>query len=123
MSETDRDLDGSAEELERLVDQLNALTDEWRQWKWTRARKEHEDLFGQTIRPGDEYLKRAYGAEFHEDVKLSRQSMSKMLHALFDGNLRLQTIAEHLHQEIEKDREQVMRNAVNSIRPPLSPDV
>ena len=117
MSETENDQHSSDEELEKLVDQLNALTDEWRQWKWTRARKEHEDLFGDAIQPGDDYLKRAYGSEFHEDVKLSQRSMSRMLHALFEGNLRLQTTAEHLHQRIEKDREQVMRKAVNSFGP------
>jgi len=117
MSETETDQYHSHEELRNLVDRLNALTDKWRQWQWTQARKEHEDLFGDAIQPGDEYLKRNHGPAFHEHVKLSQRSMSRMLHAFFEGNPRLQAIAEYLHQRIEKDAEQAMRKAMNSFRP------
>lgn len=113
----------SDEELRKLVDQLNALTDELGQWNWTQARVEHEDLFGDTIRPGEDYLKREYGPVL-EHVKLSKLSMSKMLFALFEGNVRLQTIAERLHEHIKEDREQRARKAVNRLYvPPASSDL
>ena len=117
MPETEDDQYYTDQEIRKLVEQLNALTDEWRQWTWVRARKEHRDLFGNAIRPGTDYLRREYGPAPHENVKVSHRSMSRMLQALIGGNPRLQMISDYLRQRIERDRDQAMKKALKSLRP------
>ena len=52
-------------------------------FKWTTARKEHEDLFGDIIRPNEDYLKRErLGLGWGQEIKLSVRSMDKLLLAL-----------------------------------------
>ena len=42
----------SQEELNKKINLLNALTNEYVQWQYTGARKNHEDLFGDDIENG-----------------------------------------------------------------------
>jgi len=104
----------SAEESAAMFKMLDAISDQMLPWQETKARKEHVDLFGDLIRPGEYYFKRSTGSGFVEVVKLSQASMDRVLYALFAGNLRLQRIAEYLIQEqLNK-----MRDALNKFKPP-----
>jgi len=105
----------SARESAAMFKMLDAISDQMLPWQETKARKEHVDLFGEAIRPGEYYFKRSTGPGFHEVVKLSPASMDRILYALFAGNLRLQRIAEYLMQE----QFNKMREALNKFSPPL----
>jgi hypothetical protein len=42
----------SEKELQEMVNRINAFASDYSPWKFTQARKEHEDLFGEVIKPG-----------------------------------------------------------------------
>jgi hypothetical protein len=69
----------SDKEFAELVRKLNALTHPAFQWRWTRARKEHEDIFGETIHRREEYFKREVGVAWGNDIKVSRISMERIV--------------------------------------------
>ncbi len=49
-------------ELRELVEKLNALYSSFDEWRFTKARKEHTDEFGDKITEGEVYFKqREYG--------------------------------------------------------------
>jgi len=123
MTDIDSDQGVSREDLQEQIEWLNTLNADWRQWNWTRARKEYTDLFGDTIAPGEDYLRRDCGQAFDEHVKLSQRSMARMLHALFEGNSTLQALARQLRQQVESNTMEVMRKALESLRPPAVPDL
>ena len=105
----------SADELVAMFKKLNAISEEMRPWQETKARKEHTDLFGEAICPGEYYFKRRTDHGFLDEVKLSRASMDRFLHALFAGNAQLQYIAEVLQEK----RLNEMREALSKVPNPL----
>ena len=105
----------SADELVAMFKKLDAISEEMLPWQETKARKEHSDLFGEEIHPGEYYFKRRTGHGFHDEVKLSQASMDRFLHALFAGNARLQHIAEFLQEQ----RLDEMREALSKVPNPL----
>jgi hypothetical protein len=95
-----------------LLDMLNALTPEYAPWQPTQARKEHVDLFGVRIEPGEVYFKRSYGVAWGQDNKLSRGSMERLLWSLFEGNFGLQDFAGRVAQNREdRMREMIARTS------------
>lgn len=76
-----------------IFSKLNALFPQTSPWEETKARKEHKDLFGEIIQPGEIYYKRQDGMAFDENTKLSRLSMERLLHALFGRNWGLNELA------------------------------
>ena len=58
-----------------------------------RERKEHEDLFGETILPGEDYLKRKTGPAWDNSVKLSQLSVERVFLSIFDDNPELRKLA------------------------------
>ena len=84
------------DEIRELVNKLNAVTGIWAQWKWTRARKDHTDLFGEPIEEGEQYLNRVTGPGWGEDVKMSVSSMGRLLFAIFENNPVLRDVADKL---------------------------
>jgi hypothetical protein len=102
------------DEASELVEQLNALGTPWQPWKWTRARKEHTDWFGDRIEPGQDYLRRSYGPGFDECVKLSPRSVDLFLSALFAGNTVLEILGGRA--KVIRDRKQAdeMREALEA---------
>jgi hypothetical protein len=97
----------SDEELAKMVRKLNALTSRWSPWQRTQARKEHEDLFEETIQPNEVYFKRRVGSAWGDDIKLSRLSMERLLFVLFDANPSLEKLAEQIGKErLERLREE-----------------
>lgn len=85
-------------DLHEKVKRLNALMPEYDPWRWTRARKEHQDLFGRKVQPYQYYFKRQSGPGWHEVIKLSRESMELLLYALFDGNPNLRQMADRINE-------------------------
>ena len=89
-------------ELRELVEKLNASYSDFAEWKFTKARKEHKDEVGDKIAEGEYYFKRQHGPAWDDVLKLSRDSMEKMLFCIFDGNFRLQRYCEDLVEEKRK---------------------
>jgi len=106
----------SEDELSEMFKKLDALSDQMRPWQETKARKEHVDLFGEMIRPGQYYFKRSTGHGFHDVVKLSQASLDRFLYALFAGNAQLQYIAGYLQEK----RLNEMREAFSKVPNPLA---
>ena len=52
------------DELRKLVEKLNGLYPSFYEWRLTKARKEHEDEFGDKILEGQLYFKRELLQEF-----------------------------------------------------------
>ncbi len=91
------------------------LSDEWHSWKWTHARKEHEDWFGDRNEPGEHYVKRPYGQARHEDIKLSPRSLDKMLFAMFGANPVFRGVAERIKEDRDREHERKMRETLESL--------
>ncbi len=91
----------SQTELRDLVDALNALHPPFDQWKYTNSRKGHEDEFGAIIQNGDVYFKREHGG-YDQALKLSRDSMEKLVFCIFDGNLGLLAMCKRLVEEYQE---------------------
>ena len=52
-------------------------------FQWTTARKQHEDLFGDIIQIGEEYLRRTRpGLGWDQEIKLSIRSMDRLILAI-----------------------------------------
>src|SRR5439155_18285853 len=75
----------SEKELHQMVSRINAFASEYSPWKFTHARKEHRDLFGDVIKPGEYYFKHGSGPAFDDVIKLSAPSMEKLCFALFES--------------------------------------
>jgi len=97
----------SEKELEALVEKLNAFASPVCPWRLIRARKDHEDFFGERIKEFDDYY-RFQGAVFHDTVKLSRLSMARLCFVLFQSTIALRPIADYLLQKKEKERQRVI---------------
>ena len=98
----------SEKELHEMVDRLNAFASEYSPWKFTHARKEHQDLFGAVIKPGEYYFKHGSGPAFDDVVKLSALSMEKLCFALFESAVFLKPIADQILEQRQKRMFQVM---------------
>jgi hypothetical protein len=105
----------SADELTALFKKLDAISDQMLPWQEAKARKEHTDLFGEAIHPGEHYFKRRTGHGFLDEVKLSKASMDRFLHALFAGNAQLHHIADFLQER----RLSEMRDALSKVPNPF----
>ena len=98
----------SEKELHEMVNRINAFASEYSPWKFTQARKEHQDLFGQVIKPGEHYFKYERGPAFDDVVKLSALSMEKLCFALFESAVLLKPIADQLLEQRQKRMFEVM---------------
>ena len=90
----------SEKELHEMVERINAFGSDYSPWKFTHARIEHEDLFGEVIKPGAYYFK--YQRGIADDVKLSRLSMEKLCFALFESAVLLKPMADHLLKQRQR---------------------
>ena len=98
----------SEKELHEMVSRINAFASEYSPWKFTHARKEHQDLFGAVINPGEYYFKHGSGPAFDNVVKLSALSMEKLCFALFESAVILKPIADQILKRRQKHLFQVM---------------
>jgi len=73
---------------------FNALSSWYDEWRSTRARKVHTDLFGETIKSGEIYYKRQCGAAWDAVIKVSQSSMERLVYALLAGNPQLMALGE-----------------------------
>jgi hypothetical protein len=71
-------------------------------FQWTKARKEHEDLFVETISIGEDYLRRKTGPAWDNSVKLSQLSVERVILSVFDGKPELRKLAQHLNEQRQK---------------------
>src|SRR6266545_4162877 len=92
----------SEKELHEMVNRLNAFASEYSPWKFTHARKEHQDLFGDVIKPGEYYFKHGSGPAFDDVIKLSAPSMEKLCFALFESAGFLRPIADQILKQRQK---------------------
>ena len=83
-----------AADFNRALAAFNALFTRYDQWQVTRARKEHEDLFGEPIQPGEFYYKQQIGPAWDQVTKLSQLSMERLLYVIMVGNPRLLALGE-----------------------------
>ena len=98
----------SEKELHEMVNRINAFASDYSPWKFTNARKEHQDLFGEVIKPGEHYFKHERGSAFDDVVKLSALSMEKLCFALFESAVFLKPIADQILEQRQKRMFQVM---------------
>ena len=101
----------SEKELHQMVSRINAFASEYSPWKFTHARKEHQDLFGDVIKPGEYYFKHGSGPAFDDVIKLSAPSMEKLCFALFESAIFLKPLA----NQIMKQRQKRMFEAVSKL--------
>jgi hypothetical protein len=99
----------SQKELHEMVERINAFSNDYSPWKFTRARIEHEDLFGEVIKPGEDYFK--YQRGIADDVKLSILSMEKLCFALFESAVLLKPIADRILKQRQKRMFELMNKA------------
>ncbi len=92
----------SEKELHEMVDRINAFSIDYSSWKITQARKEHQDLFGEVIKPGDNYFKYQRGPGFDDVIKLSALSMERLCFALFESTVSLKPIADQILEQRQK---------------------
>lgn len=87
------------------VEGLNALMDPGNRWECWRAKHDHTDAFGETIKKDHYYWFRRSGISFHEVTRLSLESMRKFLSILSDGNENLQI---EMKQRAEKRQRDIL---------------
>ena len=92
----------SEKELHEMVNRINSFASDYSGWKFTHARKEHQDLFGDVIKPGDYYFKHGSGPAFDDVMKLSALSMEKVCFALFESTVFLKPIADRILKQRQK---------------------
>ena len=98
----------SEKELHEMVNRINAFASDYSPWKFTHARKEHQDLFGEIIKPGEYYFKHGSGPAFDDVIKLSALSMEKLCFALFESAVFLKPIADQILKQRQKRMFQAM---------------
>ena len=98
----------SEKELHEMVDRINAFASEYSPWQFTKARKEHLDLFGEVIKPGEHYFKHGRGPAFDDVIKLSALSMERLCFALFESAIFLKPIADQILKQRQKKMFQAM---------------
>jgi len=98
----------SEKELHEMVNRINAFASDYSRWKFTHARKEHQDLFGEVIKPGEYYFKHGSGPAFDDVIKLSALSMEKLCFALFESAIFLRPLADQILKRRQKKMFQAM---------------
>ena len=98
----------SEKELHEMVNRINAFASDYSRWKFTHARKEHQDLFGEIIKPGEYYFKHGSGPGFDDVIKLSALSMEKLCFALFESTIFLKPIADRILKQRQRRMFKVM---------------
>ena len=98
----------SEKELDEMVSRINAFASEYSPWKLTHARIEHQDLFGDVIKPGEYYFKHGSGPAFDDVIKLSASSMEKLCFALFESAIFLKPLADQILKQRQKKMYQAM---------------
>ncbi len=73
----------SNKEIAGLIEKLNACYPVPVQWTYTRAIKDHTDLFDKKIREGEHYYRLSMDGSRSNDIKLSYHSMERFLFILF----------------------------------------
>lgn len=101
----------SEEEFSLYLRRLNGLFPSLQNWQSSKARKEHEDFFGEIIKRGEIYYKRSNGAGWDNEIKLSEKSMENIIYLIFDGNFPLQKLAD----EVIENRFDEMKRAVDKL--------
>lgn len=76
----------SNDQLNDLVRKLNACYPEYHHWSLKKAQKKHIDLFGQEINEGVYYYRARIDNNLSSDLKLSEQSMERLLYIIFINN-------------------------------------
>ncbi len=104
------------EELQTYVELLNTLYPWLSEWRLVRARKDHDDEFGDSVRKDEFYYKRSLGSPW-DALKVSRRSMEALVSCLFDGNPGLQRLTKESRQEIQERMQALMRNTVEQFSP------
>ena len=92
----------SEKELHEMVNRINAFASDYSGWKFTHARKEHQDLFGEIIKPGEYYFKHGSGPAFDDVIKLSASSMEKLCFAVFESAVFLKPMADRILEKRQK---------------------
>ena len=92
----------SEKELHEMVNRINAFASDYSPWKFTHARKEHQDLFGEVIKPGEYYFKYERGPAFDDVIKLSAPSMEKLCFALFESAMFLKPLANQILEQRQR---------------------
>jgi len=80
------------------IELLNTLLNPYMQWQSVVARKDHKDLFGVTIKQYEVYFKRIHGQAYGDVIKISRESMDKIVYVLLDGDFRLQELSKTMRK-------------------------
>ena len=73
----------SDDQVNDLTRKLNTCYPDFFQWRKKKAQKVHIDMHGQQINIGDHYYCARIDNNFSSDLKLSEQSMERMLYAIF----------------------------------------
>lgn len=71
----------------KALEKLNMLTPALDQWRLTRARREHMDVFGETIAVGEDYYSREIG--WSNVLRVSQLSMERLLYVVVGNNPRM----------------------------------
>jgi hypothetical protein len=72
-------------------------------WQPTNARKDHVDLFGELINYGDTYFKKKDESRHGVVIKLSRNSMEKVLFAVVVSSRRCRRLGDHFVEKADKE--------------------
>ena len=79
------------------LERLNRFTPAHGQWRVTRARREHTDVFDEPIAAGEDYYSREIGPGWSDVVRISRLSMERILYAVVLNNPRMTELITVLH--------------------------
>lgn len=82
-------------EFQKALDRLNAFSMDLK-WQPTRARQEHVDAFGIQISYGEAYYRKRVSYNSSFAVKLSRESMEKLLGLTVEIHPAMERIADEL---------------------------
>jgi len=83
----------SSDEFWEVFNKFNCLNGDWERWETPVARKQHCDLFGDTVDIGEVYFKKQVGQAFDQVVKVSIRSMAKILYVALLQSGRLMQLA------------------------------
>lgn len=95
----------SNDQLNDLLRKLNACYSDYFHWSLKKAQKKHIDLFGQEINEGVYYYRARIDNNLSSYLKLSEQSMERLLYVIFINN-----------PDWEKQAEQNIADKLNNMR-------
>jgi len=103
----------SNDQINDLLRKLNACYPDYFHWSLKKAQKKHIDLFGQEINEGVYYYHSRIDNNLSSDLKLSEQSMERLLYVISINNPDWEKQAE---QNIV-DRQNDIRAIIEKLRP------